>query len=80
VVEGSTLQLDAEESVLCVGANKRQPIQMWNDNNVAWPGRLTLTNRALYFEVSLNLYKISSFSCCVKMYGETTDHSFASSF
>mgnify|MGYP007117630099 CR=1 FL=1 len=58
--EGSTLKLDAEECVLCVGANKRQPIQMWNDSNVAWPGRLTLTNMALYFEVSLNMYIIYS--------------------
>eukprot|EP00250_Pteridium_aquilinum_P005599 c15671_g1_i2 orf=220-2820(-) len=48
--EGSTLSLEVDESVLCVGANKRQPVQMWNSNNIAWPGRLTLTERALYFE------------------------------
>ncbi|MCO5548517.1 hypothetical protein L7F22_001977 [Adiantum nelumboides] len=48
--EGSNLSLDADETVLCVGASKRQPVQMWNSNNIAWPGRLTLTERALYFE------------------------------
>ncbi|KAI5065180.1 hypothetical protein GOP47_0019875 [Adiantum capillus-veneris] len=48
--EGSNLSLDADETVLCVGASKRQPVQMWNSNNIPWPGRLTLTERALYFE------------------------------
>lgn len=50
VDEGSTLSLEADESVICVGSDKRQPVQMWNSNNIAWPGRLTLTERALYFE------------------------------
>ena len=27
LLEGSTLKLDAEECVLCVGANKRQPME-----------------------------------------------------
>lgn len=48
--EGSTLSLELDEIVLCVGASKGQPVQMWNSNNIAWPGRLTLTERALYFE------------------------------
>eukprot|EP00246_Nothoceros_aenigmaticus_P017658 TRINITY_DN8828_c0_g1_i1.p1 TRINITY_DN8828_c0_g1~~TRINITY_DN8828_c0_g1_i1.p1 ORF type:complete len:696 (-),score=121.00 TRINITY_DN8828_c0_g1_i1:98-2185(-) len=47
--ESATLGLIPGECVLCVGASRRQPVQMWN-KNLAWPGRLTLTDRALYFE------------------------------
>lgn len=50
VEEGQTLSLDDDECILCVGANKRRPVLMWNKDNIAWPGRLTLTDRALYFE------------------------------
>lgn len=38
------------EQVLCVGFSRKQPILKWEDN-LAWPGKLTLTERALYFEV-----------------------------
>ncbi|XP_021724491.1 uncharacterized protein LOC110691843 isoform X1 [Chenopodium quinoa] len=37
------------EQVLCVGFSRKQPILKWEDN-MAWPGKLTLTERALYFE------------------------------
>ncbi|XP_021867053.1 uncharacterized protein [Spinacia oleracea] len=37
------------EQVLCVGFSRKQPILKWEDN-LAWPGKLTLTERALYFE------------------------------
>ncbi|KAH7302605.1 hypothetical protein KP509_23G079300 [Ceratopteris richardii] len=48
--ESSILSLEDDEIVLCVGSSKRQPVQMWNSANIAWPGRLTLTDRSLYFE------------------------------
>ncbi|XP_024395636.1 uncharacterized protein [Physcomitrium patens] len=50
-MEASTLGLEPDEEVLSVGQNKRQPVQKWNGTMV-WPGRLTLTNRALYFEAN----------------------------
>lgn len=37
------------EQVLCVGSSRKQPVLKWEDN-MAWPGKLTLTERALYFE------------------------------
>ncbi|KAL2938664.1 CMRF35-like molecule 8 [Bienertia sinuspersici] len=39
----------SSEQVLCVGSSKKQPVLKW-ENNMAWPGKLTLTERALYFE------------------------------
>ncbi|KAL3692831.1 hypothetical protein R1sor_006482 [Riccia sorocarpa] len=47
--EGIRLELEAGERIICVGADTRQPVQKWS-NGSAWPGRLTLTDRALYFE------------------------------
>jgi hypothetical protein len=47
---GVTLGLQPGECIVSVGDRKRQPVQKWN-GNLVWPGRLTLTDRALYFEV-----------------------------
>ncbi|CAM6045650.1 unnamed protein product, partial [Sphagnum compactum] len=46
---GVTLGLQPGECIVSVGDRKRQPVQKWN-GNLVWPGRLTLTDRALYFE------------------------------
>jgi hypothetical protein len=32
-----------------MAANRKGPVLKW-ENNVAWPGKLTLTDKALYFE------------------------------
>lgn len=37
------------EKILCLGSNRKGPVLKW-ENNKAWPGKLTLTDRALYFE------------------------------
>ncbi|KAK9286580.1 hypothetical protein L1049_014979 [Liquidambar formosana] len=37
------------ESILCIGSSRKRPVLKW-DNNMAWPGKLTLTDKALYFE------------------------------
>ncbi|WOL03540.1 hypothetical protein Cni_G12260 [Canna indica] len=37
------------EQLLCIGSSRRRPVLKWEDN-IAWPGNLTLTDRALYFE------------------------------
>ncbi|XP_057976503.1 uncharacterized protein LOC131163780 [Malania oleifera] len=37
------------ERILCIGSSRKQPVLKWK-NNMAWPGKLTLTNEALYFE------------------------------
>ncbi|KAL5715288.1 hypothetical protein ACHQM5_017124 [Ranunculus cassubicifolius] len=37
------------EEVLCTGSSNKRPVLRWK-NNVAWPGKLTLTDNALYFE------------------------------
>jgi hypothetical protein len=42
-------QIDAEK-ILCIGSNNKQPVLKW-ENNMAWPGKLTLTDKAIYFEV-----------------------------
>ncbi|KAJ7517685.1 hypothetical protein O6H91_21G035200 [Diphasiastrum complanatum] len=47
---GAILKLAPEESIICV-ASKRQPVQKWN-KNIVWPGRLTLTDRGLYYEAN----------------------------
>ncbi|CAM6097741.1 unnamed protein product [Calypogeia fissa] len=49
--EGATLGLEEGECILLVGSDTRQPVQKWS-KNTAWPGRLTLTDRALYFEAN----------------------------
>ncbi|AES63308.1 hypothetical protein MtrunA17_Chr2g0278061 [Medicago truncatula] len=41
-------QID-EEKILCIGSNSKQPVLKW-ENNMAWPGKLTLTDKAIYFE------------------------------
>ncbi|XP_009386668.2 uncharacterized protein LOC103973748 isoform X1 [Musa acuminata AAA Group] len=37
------------EQLLCIGSSRKRPVLKW-ENNIAWPGNLTLTNKALYFE------------------------------
>jgi hypothetical protein len=39
----------SSERLLCMAANRKGPVLKW-ENNVAWPGKLTLTDKALYFE------------------------------
>ncbi|KAK8626653.1 hypothetical protein V6N13_134287 [Hibiscus sabdariffa] len=39
----------SEERILCVGSSRKRPVLKW-ENNMAWPGKLTLTDKALYFE------------------------------
>ncbi|KAJ4963357.1 hypothetical protein NE237_023296 [Protea cynaroides] len=43
-----TLPLSSEQ-ILCIGSSKKRPVLKW-ENNMAWPGKLTLTDKALYFE------------------------------
>uniref|UniRef100_A0A0A0LY67 Uncharacterized protein n=1 Tax=Cucumis sativus TaxID=3659 RepID=A0A0A0LY67_CUCSA len=38
------------ENILCVGSSKKRPVLKW-ENNIAWPGKITLTDKAVYFEV-----------------------------
>lgn len=45
------------ERILSLGSSRKRPVLKW-ENNMAWPGKLTLTDKALYFEVSL-LYALS---------------------
>ncbi|KAL0454434.1 UNVERIFIED_CONTAM: hypothetical protein Slati_0782600 [Sesamum latifolium] len=40
----------SKEKVLCLGSSRKQPVIKW-EKNMAWPGKLTLTDRALYFEL-----------------------------
>lgn len=42
----------SKERILCLGSSRKQPVIKW-ENNMAWPGKLTLTDRALYFEHTL---------------------------
>lgn len=51
-MEAPTLGLQPGEVVVSVGKNRRQPVQKWS-GGLVWPGRVTLTDRALYFEVSM---------------------------
>ncbi|KAK0590196.1 hypothetical protein LWI29_023804 [Acer saccharum] len=37
------------ERILCIGSSRKRPVIKW-ENNMAWPGKLTLTDKALYFE------------------------------
>ncbi|KAG1328003.1 hypothetical protein COCNU_01G019370 [Cocos nucifera] len=39
----------SDEQLLCIGSSKKRPVLKWEDN-IAWPGNLTLTDNALYFE------------------------------
>ena len=56
--------LSPSEQVLCVGSSRKQPVLKWEDN-MAWPGKLTLTEKALYFEVLP-----SGYLCC-SMWGHS---------
>ncbi|XP_022156958.1 uncharacterized protein LOC111023786 isoform X2 [Momordica charantia] len=37
------------ENILSIGSSKKRPVLKW-ENNIAWPGKLTLTDKAVYFE------------------------------
>lgn len=39
----------SSERIICIGSSRKRPVIKW-ENNVAWPGKLILTNKALYFE------------------------------
>lgn len=62
-MEASTLGLQPGEVVVSVGKNKRQPVQKWS-GGLVWPGRVTLTDRALYFEVSIVFFHFHSIGKC----------------
>lgn len=47
----ASLQLSSEE-ILCVESSRKQPV-MKLEKNIARPGKLILTSKALYFEVFL---------------------------
>ncbi|KAM1014553.1 hypothetical protein ACFX2C_044522 [Malus domestica] len=38
-----------EERILCIGSSRKRPVLKW-ENNMAWPGKVTLTDKAIYFE------------------------------
>ena len=38
------------ERILCLSLSRKRPVLKW-EKNMAWPGKLTLTDKALYFEV-----------------------------
>ncbi|KAF6139502.1 hypothetical protein GIB67_005139 [Kingdonia uniflora] len=37
------------EKILCIGSSKKRPVLKW-ENNIPWPGKIILTDKALYFE------------------------------
>ncbi|KAG6789097.1 hypothetical protein POTOM_005183 [Populus tomentosa] len=39
----------SDERILCIGSSKKRPVVKW-ENNMAWPGKVILTDKALYFE------------------------------
>ncbi|XP_027932032.1 uncharacterized protein LOC114187848 isoform X3 [Vigna unguiculata] len=39
----------SQERILCTSSNSKRPVLKW-ENNLAWPGKLTLTDKAIYFE------------------------------
>ncbi|ONI36051.1 hypothetical protein PRUPE_1G566800 [Prunus persica] len=39
----------SEERILCIGSSRKRPVLKW-ENNMAWPGKVTLTDKAIYFE------------------------------
>lgn len=41
-----------------MASNRKGPVLKW-ENNVAWPGKLTVTDKALYFQVFIALYYVS---------------------
>lgn len=44
------------ERVLCISSGSKHPVLRWK-NNIAWPGKLILTDKALYFEVYVLSHK-----------------------
>ncbi|WCJ18260.1 hypothetical protein M5689_000629 [Euphorbia peplus] len=44
-----------EEQILCIGSSRKRPVLKW-ENNMAWPGKVILTDRALYFE-AIDLFR-----------------------
>jgi hypothetical protein len=50
-----------DENILCIGSSRKRPVLKW-EGNIALPGNLTLTEKALYFEVtSLSFAKLCVF-------------------
>ncbi|GFP87118.1 hypothetical protein PHJA_000855500 [Phtheirospermum japonicum] len=43
--------VNSKEKILCLGSSRKQPVIKW-DKNMAWPGKVTLTDKALYFEAA----------------------------
>ncbi|XP_062026775.1 uncharacterized protein LOC133743053 isoform X3 [Rosa rugosa] len=41
----------SEERILCIGSSRKRPVLKW-ENNMAWPGKVTLTDKAIYFEAA----------------------------
>ncbi|KAJ0681785.1 hypothetical protein HanPI659440_Chr16g0639991 [Helianthus annuus] len=41
--------ISSGERILCLGSSRKRPVLKW-ENNMAWPGNLTLTDKALYFQ------------------------------
>ncbi|KZV22729.1 hypothetical protein F511_05361 [Dorcoceras hygrometricum] len=46
----------SEERILCLASSRKHPVMKW-ENNLGWPGKLTLTDGALYFE-AVNLFGV----------------------
>ncbi|XP_047969466.1 uncharacterized protein LOC125213137 isoform X1 [Salvia hispanica] len=40
-----------KEKILCLGSSRKQPVLKW-EKDMAWPGKVTLTDHALYFEAA----------------------------
>lgn len=49
----------SSERILCIGSSRKRPVIKW-ENNMALPGKLTLTDKALYFEVFLFCFVLLS--------------------
>ncbi|XP_040366662.1 uncharacterized protein LOC112176229 isoform X4 [Rosa chinensis] len=41
----------SEERILCIGSSRKRPVLKW-EKNMAWPGKVTLTDKAIYFEAA----------------------------
>ncbi|EEF33761.1 conserved hypothetical protein [Ricinus communis] len=39
----------SKEQILCIASSRKRPVLKW-EKNMAWPGKVFLTDRALYFE------------------------------
>ncbi|KAE8653597.1 hypothetical protein Csa_007537, partial [Cucumis sativus] len=58
------------ENILCVGSSKKRPVLKW-ENNIAWPGKITLTDKAVYFE---ELRSESAANSLIIVSSEEVDH------